>query len=1280
MRATAGSGALRRARAPGAGWAPHAPAVRAQRAHVVRAAPQRPPAAAAGGAEQRPPAAAAAPAAQPAASAGSAERLAALHQQQHLMLLQQQVASLTQMLLETQRQVASLSAELASVRSQLQPPPSPLQAQAGDAAAGQPVVDASPLALSPPPVQQQDSPPPPPLPPPPPPRQPPAPPLPPLPPQQQQQQPQLQPQPQPQGAPGAHHERAQAAQAAERLWRACGDGLGAEALAAAAADLAGADGAVLLDLLRPAERWAAVLRGLAAQGRDALAQPGVAALAAAVAAAVQQAPATARASAGGPATLAALAALQLPVSPAWLPALRRDIDADAQGKGRWFRAASGQELLAFMGAAAALELPLSDATLEAAAKCAALKLEPLPAADVARLLELLPPGDDPARGAAQPRAQRTRAACEGLAAAALRVLAATASRGELGPGAARRAVAGLARLQSIALSPAGVDGGAAGAKGRRGKGSGGDGAESAAASQAQLELLRAALAGGADAERLGLDYCLLGCLCLATALPPALRQEARRECAELLRLFPAEVAAAERGALPAGAAARAFCLAGTLALMLEPDVASGRVSLQAELRTALARCLAAAEAAGWEGVAGAELAAAPRRAASLRLELARPEVLVAAVGQCLTRLASSARAAATAPPGGGPGMLLGAAVLAVMRGRPPSEAGDSSWAGLHELLDGSGTAAAPPQPAGPLRVPLALFEAAGRAATSTSTDAADLHDLAELVHCWASARLPAEPWLGAAAARLSRAPAPALVGLGPTLQQALLGACLSGRTEQLADARLILALLRAATESVDRWPRSMLAHLVHTLGLAAASWPGQGEVPEQLALGMLEWQHAALAALAPALEQLPAASAVQVLLGCQRMAQHLGAMAEEQPSGGAGRSGASAPTPPGSLPPALAEVCVRVAAAQLDSLSPLQGAMLLQALQALPPSCSDEGRALGAAVMARLQPALGGLSLGLLAGILGAWAGWAPAARPPMSADWAGAFLAATGERLAAAQQPATAAAPGARGAAALPSAEAGADGLEGLDPGDLALLARCVPLLPVLPSDDWQSRLALACAARLPAFTQRQAAGLIDGLARCKAAAAARPGAAPARLGGGVLPLVDGLVWLASSGELLPQGVAGPANVGLDALQALPEALRVLGWPPDEAVLARFRRMLSGYAAMLDAARGRYAKQLQVATAGAGGARGAARRAELERGEAQAAEHAAVVDAIARDWEALLDGPGPAAAGGGLRADELLRDMLAAAARADSGADDGVDADLHQLDAIIDTVAEDVG
>lgn len=169
-------------------------------------------------------------------------------------------------------------------------------------------------------------------------------------------------------------------------------------------------------------------------------------------------------------------------------------------------------------------------------------------------------------------------------------------------------------------------------------------------------------------------------------------------------------------------------------------------------------------------------------------------------------------------------------------------------------------------------------------------------------------------------------------------------------------ALLLQAVLSASGSRLERWPAAMLPFTLQTLGSLALRWAGQ--LPEPLEPLLLAWQAAAVAALQPRLHLLPAASYVQLLLGCSRLKVGLQQQLQQEVDigGGLDTDGSNDQQQQGQQ---AVDACLRAALLQvsglLDELGPDDCVLLLAAYGTV----AGVGPALGQELMARLQPQLG---------------------------------------------------------------------------------------------------------------------------------------------------------------------------------------------------------------------------------------------------------------------------------------------------------------------------------
>lgn len=237
--------------------------------------------------------------------------------------------------------------------------------------------------------------------------------------------------------------------------------------------------------------------------------------------------------------------------------------------------------------------------------------------------------------------------------------------------------------------------------------------------------------------------------------------------------------------------------------------------------------------------------------------------------------------------------------------------------------------------------------------------------------------------------------------------------------------------------------------------------------------------------------------------------------------------------------------------------------------------------------------------------------------------------------------------------------------------------LAYAVPFLSVLPCRGWQCQFLLVVTGQFSSFTPQQSADMINALAHWKAivisasTSSVQPGLDSAacsesltvdlRTADMPLPLIDGLMGSVASAEgLHPAGGAAAGQLGLSAMSALPDALRVLAWPADEQVVAVCIKRLVQYHQLMEASKDKTAavldrleRQLQQAENNSSGtpqpAKGkskkrvkkSGRSAELTAGDTarlkeevltgqawmqQASDMLDQVQQIAQNWQALLD------------------------------------------------------
>jgi hypothetical protein len=581
----------------------------------------------------------------------------------------------------------------------------------------------------------------------------------------------------------------------------------ADVVAAAVTGLAGMQAAELLSCMKQPERWSIVLQAFAYQHQQQqgagdvvtsesllLQQPGVREFVAQVAAAVQQAPGTALVAASGPSTLLALAAVGLDVQQPWLAALVSDMNAQAGSKTSWYKHASGAETLAYLQALAAAGQVVPLQQLAALAKHLPSKLSTLPVAQLVLLLQLLPAAElpaaagSPAAGKHHPQLKQQHQAVDVITAATMALLLQAAEAGKLLAVQAQHVIVALVRLGSKALEvTVAPDDSSSSSSSSNERSSN----KKAQAQQSQkswatvegVQLLLRVAHGSPDESQQQADVavggevgiaCLLGSMQLAQTLPPASRSTPLLQ--QLLQLFVAELSQQDAQLHP-HIAAQLFCPAVAMTVTLNPGVALGSERPEPLLGGCLVQCLADIEAA-WEAVGPGELAALPRMAAMVQLEIAQPQEFINTVLLRLQELAklakvSQAAAAEAVAAGAGPGLLLNAAVLLVMN-RKPAEAGNSTWQGLHRYVtqaDGSADAGAEQQQ---LLLPVAAFDAANEAASVLSSSMSG-GELCDLLHCFFMARQMQRgqrqmPWMQPASQKIGEAAAT----LSHNQQQALL--------------------------------------------------------------------------------------------------------------------------------------------------------------------------------------------------------------------------------------------------------------------------------------------------------------------------------------------------------------------------------------------------------------------------------------------------------------------------------------------------------------------------
>jgi hypothetical protein len=547
---------------------------------------------------------------------------------------------------------------------------------------------------------------------------------------------------------------------AEALWQQARNALStkeqsssmdADVVAAAVAGLQGMAPAELIGCLKPPERWSVVVQAFAQQKKQtaAAADSGFVAL---VAAAVQQVPGTALVAAGGPATLLALSELGADVQQTWLAALLADMDASAGSKSSWFKQASAADTLSYLQALAAAGQAVSAQQVAAIAKYLPGKMQTLSAAELVLLLQLLPAAEmppvagTPVAGKYQPQLKQKQQAVETVTSAALMLLVQTVQAGQLQEAQAQQSIAALVRLGSRVLMqpvdvPAGSNGSSSSKTGSR-TGQAQQGHDTGLTAAGVQQLLQSALgdpeqqiAAATRTVSVGVP-CTLGCMQLALTLPPAERSPQLLQ--QLLLLFVLELSQQEEPLHP-HVAAQLFCPAVAMTVSLNPAVALGTDRPEAQLGGCLVQCLADVEA-GWQQVGPAELAALPRMASSVQLELAQPQLFVDAVLlrlQGLVQLAKASHVAAAeaAAAGAGPAHLLQAACHQVMN-KEPAEAGDSTWQGLAAYVVGPGgsTAAAGQH----VTITVAAFDAADEVASAIGSSMS-AGELCDMLHCFYAA-------------------------------------------------------------------------------------------------------------------------------------------------------------------------------------------------------------------------------------------------------------------------------------------------------------------------------------------------------------------------------------------------------------------------------------------------------------------------------------------------------------------------------------------------------------
>jgi hypothetical protein len=227
----------------------------------------------------------------------------------------------------------------------------------------------------------------------------------------------------------------------------------------------------------------------------------------------------------------------------------------------------------------------------------------------------------------------------------------------------------------------------------------------------------------------------------------------------------------------------------------------------------------------------------------------------------------------------------------------------------------------------------------------------------------------------------------------------------------------------------------------------------------------------------------------------------------------------------------------------------------------------------------------------VLVGVLTALGRWPQYRRPLPTQAWLEVFLAAAEAELS----PYLAVTPAAAVSAAAGDEAAGVSSSSSSSPqaaavlerhkelGDtlltetLAQMAYMLGMLGMLPSADWRGKFYLAVSSLLPDFTPVAAANLLHGMAMWMvplraqksqaAAAAAAAGAAPdaAAAAGGFsgadypARLVDALAALAG-------GPKGLAVLSLSSNLVVPQALKAVGWAPDESLVQMNLAMITKY------------------------------------------------------------------------------------------------------------------
>jgi hypothetical protein len=361
--------------------------------------------------------------------------------------------------------------------------------------------------------------------------------------------------------------------------------------------------------------------------------------------------------------------------------------------------------------------------------------------------------------------QQKQQAVESITCAALALLVEEAEAGQLQRAEAQQLIAALVRLGSkVLMQP--MDDQASSSSNSKTPSSGRKSQQqqtraTGLTAEGVQQLLEIALgrpehpagASMASIESVGVP-CLLGCMQLAMTLPPADRSPLLLW--QLVNQFVHELSQQDEQLHP-HIAAQLFCPAVAMTVSLNPAVASGAERPEAQLGGCLVQCLADVEA-GWQQVGPAELAALPRMAANVQLELTRPQLLVDTVLlrlQALVQLAKASHAAAAeaAEAGAGPAHLLHAAVYQVMN-KEPAAAGDSTWQGLVNYVVGPDSSnAGAGQHA---TIPVAAFDAADEVASAIAGKMS-AGELCDMLHCFYMAEQLQRkmPWANPALQKLS---------------------------------------------------------------------------------------------------------------------------------------------------------------------------------------------------------------------------------------------------------------------------------------------------------------------------------------------------------------------------------------------------------------------------------------------------------------------------------------------------------------------------------------------